>query len=269
MIYIGATFIFILGLVLGSFLNVVIFRYNTGRGVRGRSHCLACGTTLHWYELIPVASFIVQKGKCRTCKSKLSTQYPSVEFLTGLLFLVTFLYYGDTLLSWRGIVVFALMLMAWCLLVVMLVYDLKHKIIPDGLVYTFAFLGLLRIFIEAPFMSSYVFYMSLLAGPLLFLPFFILWLISGGRWIGLGDGKLALGIGWMLGLGYGLSALFFAFWIGAVVSIILMVIMRLKSGTTQLTMKTEIPFAPYLVVGFALVYFWAVDVIGLHTMLGL
>jgi prepilin signal peptidase PulO-like enzyme (type II secretory pathway) len=157
------------------------------------------------------------------------------------------------------------MLIAWCLLVVILVYDLKHKIIPDGLAYTFAALGFLRIILFVPTEPAFVFYMTLLAGPLLFLPFFLLWLVSGGRWIGLGDGKLALGIGWMLGVGYGVSAIVLAFWIGAIVSGAL-VIAQLISKRKQLTMKSEIPFAPFLIIGFTIVYFLSIDVLGLHLM---
>jgi prepilin signal peptidase PulO-like enzyme (type II secretory pathway) len=112
-----------------------------------------------------------------------------------------------------------------------------------------------------------IFYLTLLAGPVLFLPFFILWIVSNGRWIGLGDGKLALGFGWMLGLDYGLSAIVLAFWIGAVVSIFLIARERLNLKKKQLTMKSEIPFAPYLILGYAIVYFLSIDVMGLHTLI--
>ena len=80
-------FIFLLGTIIGSFLNVVIYRFNTGRKVTtGRSICMTCNLTLRWYELIPILSFLIQSGKCRRCASKISHQYPIVEFLTGLVF---------------------------------------------------------------------------------------------------------------------------------------------------------------------------------------
>jgi prepilin signal peptidase PulO-like enzyme (type II secretory pathway) len=267
--YIAAIFVFLIGLCFGSFLNVVIYRYNTGRSINGRSGCMTCNRTLAWYELIPVGSFLVQKGRCRGCSSKLSWQYPLVELFTGVLFLATFVRYFNIVWDITVYIDLVIMLMAWCLLVVIIVYDFKHKIIPDGFAYTFAALGLLRIAFFVPTSPSYIFYLTLLAGPLLFLPFYLLWLVSDGKWIGLGDGKLALGIGWMLGLGYGVSAIVLAFWTGAIISVACMVIMQLKSEKKQLTMKSEIPFAPFLILGFTIVYFFAVDVFGLHTMFGI
>jgi prepilin signal peptidase PulO-like enzyme (type II secretory pathway) len=262
----AALFVFLFGLAIGSFLNVVIFRYNTGAGLNGRSACMHCNKTLTWYELIPLFSFLVQGGRCRKCKSKLSWQYFWVELSTACLFLLTFLMYGEGISTPRGLISFIFSLIAWSLLVVIVVFDVKHKIIPDPFVYTFAALGFLHILFFVPFQSTTVFYVSLLAGPILFLPFYLLWLVSNGRWIGLGDGKLALGIGWMLGLGYGLSAIVLAFWIGAVMSIFIMVIAQLKFNRKTLTMKSEIPFAPFLILGYVLVYFLAIDVIGIHSL---
>ena len=260
-------FFFLLGLIIGSFLNVVILRYNTGLGISGRSGCFSCGKKLEWYELIPVVSFIVQKGRCRKCGAVLSLQYPLVELLTGFLFLGIFLKYYFLSLSYEHFfftVFFYLVI--WSLLVVILVYDLRHKIIPDMLVYGFAFLAFVRVLVDFRAGFSLA---ELLAGPILFLPFYLLWHVSQGRWIGLGDGKLALGIGWMLGLGYGLSAIVLGFWIGAIVSLILLGLGRLKLLAIGLTMKSEIPFAPFLILGLALVYFIRIDVVGVHTIFGI
>lgn len=266
MMIIAVLFVFLFGLAIGSFLNVVIYRFNTGRGLGGRSGCMNCGKTLEWYELFPVVSFLVQRARCRKCSSKLSWQYPAVEFLTGILFASTFVKYISEPHEWHVLFSFILMLIVWSLLVVIVVYDFRHKIIPDSLVYTFAALGLLRIFVTVPHSPAYIFYGTLLAGPALFLPFFILWFISGGRWIGLGDGKLALGIGWMLGLGYGLSAIVLGFWVGALFSVVYMLITHLKLKGKNITMKSEIPFAPYLILGFAIVYFLSIDVMGLYSI---
>jgi len=258
--------IFLFGLAIGSFLNVVIYRFNTGVGVNGRSGCMTCRRTLSWYELVPVVSFLFQKGRCRGCATKLSWQYPLVELLTAGLFTATLLKYSGAALTAPTIISFIMMLIVWSLLVVILVYDLKHKIIPDVFVYAFAIIGLLRILFFVPVSSGSLFYSALIAGPLLFLPFYLLWLVSQGRWIGLGDGKFALGMGWMLGLGLGISAIVLSFWIGAVVSLAIMGIFALISKHKQLTMKSEIPFAPFLILGFALVYFFSIDVMGLHAM---
>src|ERR1035437_11136792 len=82
---------FVFGTIIGSFLNVVSLRYNTGMGVNGRSKCFTCGKTLTWKELIALFSFAVQKGACKKCKSKISWQYPLVEFLAGVFFVLIFL----------------------------------------------------------------------------------------------------------------------------------------------------------------------------------
>jgi leader peptidase (prepilin peptidase)/N-methyltransferase len=264
--YLATFFVFLFGLAIGSFLNVVIYRYNTGRGVNGRSGCMHCGKVLEWYELFPVVSFLVQRARCTKCSSKLSWQYPAVEFLTAFLFTATFLKFLNQVFDFRTTMSFLIMLIAWCMLVVIVVYDFRHKIIPDAMVYTFAALGLVRIMLVIPTTPAFIFYGTLLAGPILFLPFFLLWFVSSGRWIGFGDAKLALGIGWMLGLGYGLSAIVLAFWIGALVSMVYMLVQHLKSRGKTLTMKSEIPFAPYLILGFTIVYFFMIDVIGLNTI---
>lgn len=233
--------VFLFGLCMGSFLNVVIYRYNSGRGLDGRSHCMSCGKTLEWYELIPVFSFIFQQGKCASCKSRISWQYPIVEFLTGALFLGTVERYGLTLFSVYACVV-------WMLLMVIFVYDLKHKIIPDGIVYAFmilSFASSLWLFIEG---VSWV--PTLLSGPVVALPFILIWAISMGRWMGFGDAKLALGIGWFLGVSGGYTAVILAFWIGALVGLIL-----IFSNAGKVGMKSELPFAPFLIIGIAIVFF--------------
>ena len=108
-----AILFFIFGTIVGSFLNVLILRYNTGiSAARGRSFCFSCGKNLNWLELVPVLSFLFQKGKCRGCKSKISWQYPLVECLTGLLFVGVFLRYGGVngLFSSVWLIIMALIL---------------------------------------------------------------------------------------------------------------------------------------------------------------
>ncbi len=84
---------FLFGIIIGSFLNVVALRFNTGVGINGRSMCMSCGTKLTWRELIPLFSFLFQKGSCKTCKSKISWQYPLVEFMAGAFFVLILLYF--------------------------------------------------------------------------------------------------------------------------------------------------------------------------------
>ena len=131
--------VFLTGLVVGSFLNCVIYRLNTKESfLFSRSHCPKCHHILKWYDLIPILSFIIVKGKCRYCKKKISWQYPLVEIATGIVFLLILNYelrimnYGFNL----EIMLNSLFLILnSCFLIVIFVYDLKHYIIPDKIIY--------------------------------------------------------------------------------------------------------------------------------------
>ena len=276
MTFILATFFLFLGIAIGSFLNVVILRYNTGLSfAEGRSVCFSCGKTLQWYELIPVISYVFQAGRCRGCRSKISMQYPAVELTTGVLFLALFAKINPQTLSELGYLFYTLVI--WSLLIVIAVYDLRHKIIPDGIVYAFAALSFLQLFFTP---ETFVVpgLWALLAGPLMAAPFFLLWLVSRGTWMGLGDAKLALGIGWLLGPVFGTSAIILSFWLGAIVGIALLLLKYLSRlgffhrialffGATTIIIKSELPFAPFLILGILIVYFWHIDVTGLSLLL--
>lgn len=145
---------------------------------------------------------------------------------------------------------YAYYMFMFSLLLVIAVYDLKHKVIPDQLSLFFgilAFLGLF-VFTSYGFLPHTPSILELLSGILIASPFALFWLISKGAWMGLGDAKLALGLGWLLGLSRALSGLVVAFWSGAIIGFILIVVSR-KYG-----MKSEIPFAPFLVLGAFLAF---------------
>lgn len=246
-------FSFILGTVIGSFLNVVVYRYKTGMTLGGRSKCFTCSRTLTWVELFPILSFLIQRGACRKCKSKISWQYPLVEALAGLLFILVIYFFPP--LSAAAAIETVFYLLVTAILVVITVYDIKHKIIPDELSYTFAVVALLHALLT-PSLSH------LLAGPLLALPFASLWLVSKGRWMGLGDAKLTLGIGWVLGMSAGISAIILAFWIGAIISVLWMLFAFKKFKAHY-----EIPFGPYLILGMYLVLFFHIQVFDFEGLL--
>ena len=253
MITIFVTIFFVFGLIIGSFLNVVIIRLNTGRPFNGRSGCMSCMNQLAWYELIPVFSYLGLRGKCKNCKAKISIQYPIVELLTGFIFAALFLkfqnlfFYSTTMVF---SITYAYYVVAFSLLLVVAVYDFKHKIIPDVLA---LFLGVIT-FIGLFLFNGLGFYphipsvLEFLSGLIIAAPFAFFWLLSGGKWMGLGDAKLALGLGWLIGLSRALSGLALAFWIGAIVGLLLVGFSK-KHG-----MKSEIPFAPYLVLGTLLAF---------------
>jgi len=253
------------GLIVGSFLNVVILRHGA-RTLGGRSGCMACGRQLRWYDMIPVLSWIFLGGKCRSCRARISVQYPLVEALTTLLFIAVGLAPISLLVKILGFGIAAL-------LVVIAVYDIRHTIIPDEWAYAFAALAFIVSLVEIMNGGGETnVTLILLAGPLAAFPLFALWAVSHGRWMGLGDPKLALGIGWLLGPFMGLYAVFLAFVIGAVISVFVILpidhLRHVASGITRLgaprpglTMKSEVPFGPFLIASCCLV--WYASVYGL------
>lgn len=261
--------LFVLGTIVGSFLNVVILRFHTGRKVTGRSSCATCGTVLTWYELVPVLSFLALRGKCKTCGAKISWQYASVEALTGVLFALVGLtvvpLFSSAIFVWE--LLYYLVVMS--LLVVLGVYDIKHKILPDPFVFTLIFLSALSLFVFLPgggvLMSSW---WHVLAAPILWAPFAALWYFSKGKWMGLGDAKLVWGFGWLLGLTQGIGAVMLGFWIGAVVGIAIMLYEKLclSESASGLTMKREIPFGPALILGLLISLFFNFDLIQYLTL---
>ncbi len=223
--------LFVFGAIIGSFLNVVGLRWDN-KNFGGRSACQTCGKTLRWFELVPIFSFFIQKGKCRNCGAKISFQYPLVEIFTGLVFV--------TVPLW--------MLPVFCIYIIILIYDLHHKIIPDELVYAAITLGLIYALFNLPTYST----LDWLAGPILFTFFGLIWLLSRGRAMGFGDAKLGLSIGLLLGASAGFSAIVLAFWIGAAFGLIYLLVSRISPllrGVKKITMKTEIPFAPFIILG--------------------
>ena len=256
-----ATIFFVFGLIIGSFLNVVIFRFNTGKSFGGRSICLYCRKRLSTFELVPLFSFLFLKGRCKDCKGKISIQYPAVEFITGLIFLGLFLklentFYTDIILFSFSFSYYAVM---FCLLISISFYDLRHKIIPDSMVFIFGILAFASLFLfENNLFSLHLpSIWEMLRGVFFALPFALIWYFSNGKWMGFGDAKLMLPLAWLLPLPLMLSALLIAFWTGAIAGMILILIKRLSNG-----MKSEIPLAPFLVLGTLLVFFFAFNFYG-------
>ena len=250
--------VFLTGLVVGSFLNCVIYRLNTKESfLFSRSHCPKCHHILKWYDLIPILSFIIVKGKCRYCKKKISWQYPLVEIATGIVFLLILNYelrimnYGFNL----EIMLNSLFLILnSCFLIVIFVYDLKHYIIPDKIIYPAIAIVLIFNFQFSIFNSS------ILSGLGAAGFFFLFWLISRGRWMGFGDVKLGFFMGLFLSWPNILVALFSAFFIGAIIGIGLIAL-------GKKTLKSQVPFAPFLVIGTFIALFFGKEIINWYMSL--
>jgi len=229
-----------------------------------RSKCFSCGQTLKWYDLVPILSFLILKARCRFCKSKISWQYPIVEFINGTLWVMAFLYVSPFLvLNWLEFLSLAIILTTlWFIFV----YDLKHKIIHDfALVILVIFTLLLKI-IENQFVFDANFFLNFLYAFLTSFFIFILWFISKGKWIGFGDVKLLLPLGFLIGPLWW-SALILAFWSGAFFSIFLIIFYKVLGFfipvpvNSPLHFKGEVPFAPFIILGFLVVFFFQINVL--------
>lgn len=237
-------FIFLIGLCVGSFLNVLIDRLPKGENVLvGRSHCDFCKKTLRWYELVPLFSFLMQLGGCRRCHANLSIQYPLVEFITG----VGFVFFYQVL-DYPLLTLFAYWIIFSALLVVFMA-DLKYQIIPDSMVVAGIIGAILRFtsLTKEFSLAGFAPYLLSAGGAAGF--FFLLWVITRGRGMGFGDVKLAFLLGLLLGFPSIIIALYVAFLTGAVVGVILIV-----KGKKSL--KTKVAFGPFLIIGFIVAAQW-------------
>lgn len=249
-------FVFFFGLAIGSFLNCVIYRLHLkelSSFMRGRSFCPHCKHFLSWKDLIPVLSFFILRGKCRYCGKKISWQYPLVEIATALLFILT---YNFLPVPWTSPWVHFYYWTVISFSVIIFVYDLKHYLIPDKIIYpAILIVSAFRIW-DLFQISNFEFrifnpFISALAAAGFFL--FIV-LISRGRWMGVGDIKLAFFMGLFLGFPDILIALFLAFLIGAIIGIGLIL-------AKKKTLKSEVPFGPFLVTGTFISLFWGEKII--------
>ena len=246
--------VFILGLIVGSFLNCVIYRLENNRSfLAGRSFCAKCQHVLAWYDLIPVFSFLALKGKCRYCRKKISIQYPLVELATGILFVLVY----DVLMSDIPQMSDILTFVVIPFLVVIFVYDLKHYLIPDKIIYPAIGVTLIYDlclgFTKSPLiLGDFVNPLISAFGAAGF--FLLIVLVSRGRWMGVGDIKLAFLMGLLLGGPNILVALFFAFFSGAIIGIGLV-------SVKKKSLKSEVPFGPFLVAGTLVAMFYGQNLI--------
>ena len=224
--------IFLAGLAIGSFINALIYRLHKGKSwIRGRSICPSCKHTLAWYDLVPVLSFILLKGRCRYCRKKISLEYPLVELSTGIIFVLIYFFTFFNIQSGQQLLI---NLFIAAILIIVFIYDLKHYLILDRIILP----AIAVVFIANILLGKS--WSNMLIPAFAISAFFLFqFLISRGRWIGLGDLRLGFFMGIVLGWPNAILALFLAYVLGSVISVFL-VIFKAKNW------HSEIPFACFL-----------------------
>jgi leader peptidase (prepilin peptidase) / N-methyltransferase len=247
--------LFILGLLVGSFLSVIIYRETIDFKIKklkglsawlppwatGRSECDFCHAKLKWFENIPLLSFLIQGGKCRYCHKKIKTTYPLFELFTALEFvwlywLIQKFSFFQQMEGFYSFLTLGFWIFVFSLSIVLSIIDFKKGILPDSLIFAGILVAVLRLLITGR-------YLFLLSGLGLFGFFLGLYLLTRGKGIGFGDVKLAFFIGVVLGWWqWVIVAIFIAFLTGAFVGVILII-------SQKKTMKSTLPFGPFLLGG--------------------
>lgn len=244
-----AVLVFLYGIVVGSFLNVCIYRiprkcFFASKG----SFCTSCKHPLKWYDLIPLFSYIFLGGRCRYCKERISPRYPLVELLNGVVWLVSFLLLKGDLTTFFGWINFILPCIVGSILIVVAFIDLDTMEISNITCLVLLLFGIAR-FVLSFFFGQVKYYDYLIGAVCISIPFLIIALVTGGG-IGGGDIKLCFAVG----LFYGWKVMLIGTLTGIVLSAIVSVTLMVKHGKGK---KTMIPLAPFLVLGFISASFFA------------
>jgi prepilin signal peptidase PulO-like enzyme (type II secretory pathway) len=254
---------FAAGLIFGSFISAYSFRWPRNIPIgKGRSFCDNCKTGISWYDNFPLFSYIILKGKCRNCKTKISLRYPFIELLTASVFVSVYLSFSacisgvggystaeNLICKWNdylGSWVLPYFLLISALLVVVFIIDLENKLIPDEAVFFIFSISFIALLLS----SSRLFYVILFAAFSASTFFLLLNLITNGRGMGLGDAKLILALSlaffdWKMLLFF----IFGSFIIGAAIGIFLITAGKAKFGK-------QIPFGPFIIASFFITMFW-------------
>jgi prepilin signal peptidase PulO-like enzyme (type II secretory pathway) len=281
MTFIFPLYIFLFGLAIGSFLNVVIWRAKNGETILGRSHCPHCKRQIVWYDNIPLLSFILLRGRCRNCQGAISAQYPLVEFATALLFSVAFYYnfqffpplrdpaVAVAIFNQFSIVKILPLIRDWFLIAAMVaifVIDLRWYLILDVIsLPAAAIIFILNLLIGDPtynlcrlenlWSCNPLSWSGLLISAVIGGSFFLLqFIVSRGRWIGGGDIRLGLLMGLALGWPQILLALMLAYFAGSIVGLGLMAIGKKQWGSM-------LPFGVFLAPATIATLFWGKEIL--------
>lgn len=275
--------LFALGLGVGSFLNVVALRYSPEKGFKeafiGRSMCPHCKRTLKWFELFPVLSFLIQGGKCRNCKAKISWRYVLVEIASGFIFLLPFYIFNPIFSQTYFLISSVVWISVFSIFILIWLIDFRLNIIPDELNIFIFLLGIILIFTKRFYGEFGVFAGSFVGGPaalfgfrgnifinysvaLIFtiLFFGLIILISRGKGMGLGDLKFMAALSLVFGWPDILFITAFSFITGGVLSSFLLLMKKKR-------MKDAVPFGPFIVVSAVILFFFGNPIIGSYLNL--
>lgn len=275
------SFLFIFGASIGSFINVVLDRYNTGlKFWLGKSFCFSCNNKLERKDMFPIVSFLFLRGKCRNCGSRIPFESVIIEIIMGLLSVLIAYKIGifDLQFLIFNFSAYLLLLSIFATIILISFYDLRHMIIPDSFLIIFLALSFLYNLLPIVLGSSSFKLLAIslltnvLAGIFLTLPFLILFIISKGRWMGFGDIKYIAIIGFFLGIVNGASAVVLSFWIGAFVSVLLLLVPKiltafgLSNTQNKFKMNSAIPFGPFLSLGVLISFYLNVDILQIQIL---
>ena len=269
--------LFLFGGALGSFSGVIVDRLYIKSFLTGRSRCDTCNRDLSWYELIPVFSFLFLRGRCRKCKVKIGQEKFWMEILGGVF--AVFVYkiylakYFIVPLTSQAIVTGSLFsILAAALFVIFIVivfYDLRHKLVPTSFSLILVVIGIaFEVYKIFNYKFIYggitgLFWLDLFSGFLIALPFFLMYIITRKKGAGFGDIVIYFAVGYLAGFIFGVSIFFISVWVGAIVSIALMLIYPKKFNR-----KSAIPFAPFIIIATVIVMLFQIDILGFVQFLG-
>lgn len=224
--------IFTYGILIGSFLNVLIYRIPKKENIAiVRSHCMKCGYQLRWYDLVPLFSWLFLGGRCRKCREKISIQYPLIEAANGILYMIVFYYYGLSIESLLYCLLFSALL-------ALSVIDFRTYEIPVGFNYFILILGLIRLVTDLQNWATYCIGFLAVSGFL-----YLVILLSNGRYMGGGDLKMMAACGLLLGWKMIILAFVLACILGSVIHLIRMKVSKVGH---------ELAMGPYLSMGIAI-----------------
>lgn len=268
MLWLAPAFLFILGTCIGSFVNVAVLRFGFDERSSPRSACMACGHTLRARDLVPLFSYAALRGRCRDCGSRLSPQYPLVELATGISFALAAPLIPATV-SLFPLLSFAALLVFLAALIGATAYDLRHTLVPLDFIWVLLAAAAVASLAQAlahgtpePLIDS------ALGGGAIFAFFFAVVFVTKGRGMGIGDGYVAGAGGIVLGFFRGIEAVMLAVWSATIVYLALYAAAALssalrggnrRSAKGQVTMKTEVPFVPFIAFGILLGLFTTIS----------